>query len=353
MNKFLKVRVCVAFMQSLTTMACDGRTRSCAINASSLLQKITQHTHSGITQRLNPKRCSLDVVLVLDTSGSVSEGSGCGGCFHQMKGAATKFVKDLQSQSTESRVALVTFANRATRLSTLSSNVNSVINEIGNIPSPNGGTNIADGLREARRLLSASPKERDQKVTLLITDGSPTVPTDDTCNQDNNFRDCVTARSQALDEATKLKTDARLTIVGVGAATHTDYMQSLVTAPTNDNFYSIANFGSLTDSFTKNLLKDLCFPCRKDTKAPCYQGLCFQRTRGTTTCNPTTNTCWCVEDDECVYDRNFSTTRGSRWAVCRKSEDDTRGEENVVKWMAAVSQDVVSTYWKVTTGSLR
>jgi Mg-chelatase subunit ChlD len=368
MNNLLKLYMCAACMQNLAIWACVGQAQSYAVNGSSLLQTVSQKTHGAIAQLAN--RCSLDVVLVLDTSGSVGEDFGCGGCFNKMKEAATQFVKDLQEHSTASRVALVTFDANARRQSGLSSDFNSVIAEIGDIPSPAGGTHLADGLTKALGELSASPKEQDQKVILLITDGQPTVPGDANCNAGTNWN-CVTAQEQAKDAADNLKTEARLTIVGVGAATHTGYMQSLATAPPTDNFYPIDNFRGLTDSFIEKLLKDLCQTpsptpeatpspptppptvCRKDTEAPCFQGLCFQRTRGSTTCNPTTDTCWCVEQNECVFDRKYSTTRGTKWSVCRASEDDKRGEENVAKWMTLVSQDIVSAYWEAATNSLR
>jgi len=43
-------------------------------------------------------------------------------------------------------------------------------------------------------------------------------------------------------------------------------------------------------------------------------------------------------------------TKDGLWAVCRKSKEDTRGEDNMVEWGWLVLQDIVKSYGKVMTG---
>jgi hypothetical protein len=43
-------------------------------------------------------------------------------------------------------------------------------------------------------------------------------------------------------------------------------------------------------------------------------------------------------------------TRDGFWAVCRKSKDEKRGEDNLAHWGWLVAQDIVKAYGKVLTG---
>jgi hypothetical protein len=70
---------------------------------------------------------------------------------------------------------------------------------------------------------------------------------------------------------------------------------------------------------------------------------CFQRTRGETYCDDETKTCQCTNfPTEYVVERDVPFAK--KWKVCRKSEDDFRGEDNSVGWLFLLVQDIFSSY---------
>lgn len=108
-------------------------------------------------------RSVLDVVLLMDCSGSMS-----GGRLTEAKRSCADFVNvlaDIQG----ARVGLVSFSTHATLLASLSEESAPVI-EGANRMHASGGTDLAAGLREARALLDGAEGRR---VIVAVTDGSP------------------------------------------------------------------------------------------------------------------------------------------------------------------------------------
>ena len=102
-----------------------------------------------------------DVVLVLDTSGSMS-----GKPLEETRIAANKFVGAVLEN--DARVALATYSNDAETKSDFSTNDVLLQNKIDGLDAV-GGTNTESGLQEAMSLLSSS--KAGKKIIVLMTDG--------------------------------------------------------------------------------------------------------------------------------------------------------------------------------------
>ena len=117
-----------------------------------------------------------DVVLVMDTSGSMGDNNKIANA----KAAAEAFCNTMLSDELAGkvRVGLVTFAGAA-QLATRSPLVDStqrdtLISTIRGLSPPTGGTNIQAGIKRAQEILEASDKPEANKVIVLLGDGNPT-----------------------------------------------------------------------------------------------------------------------------------------------------------------------------------
>jgi hypothetical protein len=108
-----------------------------------------------------------DVVLVIDTSGSMADNNKMA----YTKDAANAFVDNLLNGDGRTRVALVTFATDVTLRSDFTSDKNALHAAINGL-SATGGTHIQNGIRRAHTLLDASTA--NNKYIVLLGDGEPT-----------------------------------------------------------------------------------------------------------------------------------------------------------------------------------
>lgn len=109
-------------------------------------------------------KADCDVALVLDVSGSMK-----GVPLDQTRKAVSGFTSAQFDNLT--RIGLTTYSSSAETIAELSSSyrlLNSAINEL----KANGGTNIEDGLKNARSQLA--PTAATKKIIVLMTDGQPT-----------------------------------------------------------------------------------------------------------------------------------------------------------------------------------
>lgn len=104
-----------------------------------------------------------DIVLVLDTSGSMS-----GTPMEETKKAATKFVNTILEE--DASIGIVTYEDGANRLSDFSIDKEYLTGKVANI-SDGGGTNIESGLAEAKSMLDSSNAKK--KIIVLMSDGEP------------------------------------------------------------------------------------------------------------------------------------------------------------------------------------
>jgi hypothetical protein len=120
--------------------------------------------------------CGLDVVLVLDISGSIDQVE-----LALMRDAAKVFVNSLLP-ATPSKIAIVVFSSEAGTLHVLSENAASLINAINSIQFTGGQTNWKGALNEARGLLEGANDRDDAKqpdLIVMLTDGEPNIPSID------------------------------------------------------------------------------------------------------------------------------------------------------------------------------
>lgn len=104
-----------------------------------------------------------DIVLVLDTSGSMS-----GTPMEETKKAATNFVNTILEE--DASIGIVAYEDSAERLSDFSVDKNHLTGIVADISS-GGGTNIESGLAEAKSMLDSSNAKK--KIIVLMSDGEP------------------------------------------------------------------------------------------------------------------------------------------------------------------------------------
>ena len=111
---------------------------------------------------------SLDVVLVMDTSGSMNATR-----MNNAKKAAKAFVNKLinNTSSKKTKIGIVKFATTGEEVSGLTDKKNELINKINELSS-SGATYTQEGLKKAEEILNQSGA--DKKVMIVISDGEPT-----------------------------------------------------------------------------------------------------------------------------------------------------------------------------------
>lgn len=120
----------------------------------------------------------VDIVLVLDQSGSMQDRFGNESRQEAMKSAVKKFIDNIDPNGGH-RVSVVTFGSDASKLAgwTTADEAEkaSLLSKIDGLPKePQGATNVAAGMDTAASLLNSANKE-SQKVVIVFTDGVPTT----------------------------------------------------------------------------------------------------------------------------------------------------------------------------------
>lgn len=123
---------------------------------------------------------STDVVLVIDTSGSMNydmtgstKASSGSRRIDYTKKAAESFVDNIITDNTSEthRIAIVTFAKNSSAKCSLTNNTSTLKTCISNL-SADGGTNMQAGLYEAQKILESSSAQN--KFIVILGDGGPT-----------------------------------------------------------------------------------------------------------------------------------------------------------------------------------
>lgn len=123
----------------------------------------------------------VDVVLVLDTSGSMS-----GTKLANMKTAAKNAVDNIIDAGAGNRVAVVEYSRMASKVHDFSRNINTLKgNNNSGIEGlkAGGGTNIQNGLLVAENLIKARTNSLNKAVIILLSDGQPTYYHESYTNQ--------------------------------------------------------------------------------------------------------------------------------------------------------------------------
>jgi len=119
----------------------------------------------GSDRQYAPDGLTRDVVLVLDTSGSM-----IGQPIADTEKAALGFAEVVFGA--DASVSLVTFNTDPTVIAQGTENRQQLTEAIGDISNPMGGTNIESGLSQADKILAQS--KADRKIIVLMSDGLPT-----------------------------------------------------------------------------------------------------------------------------------------------------------------------------------
>lgn len=129
----------------------------------------------------------MDIVLVLDQSGSMKNKFGNGTHQSAMKEAVNSFIGEVarkHSDDADHRMAIVTFGSDAKTLAEWTevnaAGESKLKNAINDLPSkPEGATNVGAGMKLAQNLMgSALTDENRQKTVIVFTDGVPTTQSD-------------------------------------------------------------------------------------------------------------------------------------------------------------------------------
>ena len=147
---------------------------------------ITMEAHTTGTVISSEKAVPVDVVLVLDQSGSMSDSFGNTNRQSAMKTAVTNFIDSVGEQYTaeaDHRLALVEFDSNARILKDWTfaneqgvSSLKSTVNRL----DEGGATNVGAGMQEAEALMNEDydyngENSERQKVVIVFTDGVPTT----------------------------------------------------------------------------------------------------------------------------------------------------------------------------------
>lgn len=179
---------------------------------------ITLESYTTGTVTSTTKTVPVDIVLVLDQSGSMADSFDSGTRQAAMKNAVKNFIAAVAgkySADADHRISIVTFGSGAsTRMGWTfvdEAGKNSLQGSINGLPaSPSGATNVSAGMGQAETLMGSGynytgPNTSRQKVVVVFTDGVPTTSTD--------FN--TTVATNAIASAKRLK-DSGATVYSVG-----------------------------------------------------------------------------------------------------------------------------------------
>lgn len=192
-------------------------------------------------------RDPVDVAMVLDVSGSMNyamlPNQSKPTRLETLKEASLSFLDDLAAQRAGDRVGLVKFSNTASQVRGLTNNYDALKQDIGRLAA-NGGTNIDDGLRKGKQVLSAG--SNDQQYVILVTDGYAT-------HYGNGKSNNNEARRQALLRADELAA-AGIPVysIALGTPGSSDVDHNLleqIAAKTGGQKFSASNVDELKEVF--------------------------------------------------------------------------------------------------------
>jgi molecular chaperone DnaK len=175
----------------------------------------------GSKKKITPEQRPFDISLIIDVSTSM-----CGYPIEKAKEACDLMVSTM-IDLTIHRVGLVEFDSYASTLSYLSNNLNSLQNSISQLHCK-GGTDIADGLREARQKVLAGAE--NNKLAILVTDGD-------------------SSESPAISQADSMRREnIRVVSIGVGHGVNERLLQNVAS---DGDYYQISSIDQLSNIFQK------------------------------------------------------------------------------------------------------
>ena len=116
------------------------------------------------------KKAFVDIVLVVDTSGSM-KGSNLTNTKDAINALVDAF--DAKNETVDTKYKLVTFAKTATTKTSEWVDGTNLKNKVTEL-SADGGTNYDQGLSQAATAINSSTRENAKKIVIFLTDGEPT-----------------------------------------------------------------------------------------------------------------------------------------------------------------------------------
>jgi hypothetical protein len=203
---------------------------------------------------------SIDLVLVLDRSGSMDDDSvfrwffrrtrqGRRCCFRRlvvggiqpmdtMRAAAISFVGDLDAEVDQ--VGVVSYSSRASSPmeQTLTNNFSLATTAIRRVERPGGFTNIGDGMAKAiSELKSGRERGSTVKIIILLSDGEPTCRSNGSCG---SFSSIVNAgKTYALEKADEAKSSNFIVhTISLGSRADRSLMQGIASRADGSEFFA-------------------------------------------------------------------------------------------------------------------
>lgn len=180
------------------------------------------------------------VVMVLDASRSMNETIDGVKKINTLKTAAKQFISTLHEKSPKSEISIIWYSGSEREQSdltkvrdfvTLDDSGVDKLNSYITTPGRNidGGTPMGAALEAANKQLDSANKENKNKYVLLMTDGLPGYWSD------SNNKNCMVANN-AVDNATKIKSQAVLYTVGVGLGKDSFYWNDADSASSSNSW---------------------------------------------------------------------------------------------------------------------
>ena len=177
-----------------------------------------------------PEARPLDIVLVLDQSGSMGDDFGNTTRQAAMKQAVNNFITSVERNSGEKhRIAIVTFGSDASQREDWTyvnaQGADELTDSIDRLPrNPEGATNVAAGMTRAATLMN-SARDNAEKVVIVFTDGVPT--------ESSEFDTDVA--NKAIKTALSLKKTASVYTIGIFGGANPDQLYGASGFDTNSN----------------------------------------------------------------------------------------------------------------------